>query len=187
MRNKFRVQENAALQDELMGSMTYRIPYRVVELVQDNEYFMAAVAATIDEPNKKRFNYTQPISVQKYTFILRQPDEVSRIYLFTAPFTLQTWGCLAGIILVTAPMLYTVNRLVPLQELRIRGLSTVKSCFWYIYGALLQQGKFADHDNISLIYSDSCRWTVFTTRGQRSFGGWFLVDCCHCPGHHLLW
>lgn len=123
-----------------MGSMTFRIPYRVVEQVQNNEYFMAAVAATIDEPHKKRFNYTQPISVQKYTFILRQPDEVSRIYLFTAPFTLETWGCLVGIILLTAPMLYAINRLVPLQELQIKGLSSVKSCFWYIYGALLQQG-----------------------------------------------
>lgn len=129
-------------QDELMGSMTYRIPYRVVELVQDNDYLLAAVAATIDEPHKKRFNYTQPISVQKYTFILRQPDEVSRIYLFTAPFTLETWGCLVGIILLTAPMLYGINRLVPLQELQIKGLSSVKSCFWYISGALLQQGQF---------------------------------------------
>lgn len=137
--SKFQI-AHYTLQDELMGSMTYRIPYRVVELVQNNDYFMAAVAATIDEPKKKRFNYTQPISVQKYTFILRQPDEVSRIYLFTAPFTLETWGCLVGIILLTAPMLCVINRLVPLQELQIKGLSSVKSCFWYIYGALLQQG-----------------------------------------------
>lgn len=50
---------------------------------------MAAVAATVDEPDKKHFNYTIPISIQKYSFISRKPDEVSRIYLFTAPFTLE--------------------------------------------------------------------------------------------------
>ncbi|XP_017844834.1 ionotropic receptor 93a [Drosophila busckii] len=132
--------QNLNESDELVGSLTYRIPYRIVELVQNSKFFMAAVAATVDEPHKKPFNYTQPISVQKYTFILRQPDEVSRIYLFTAPFTLETWGCLFGIITLTAPMLYVVNRLVPLQELQIRGLCTIKGCFWYIYGALLQQG-----------------------------------------------
>ncbi|XP_068154999.1 ionotropic receptor 93a [Drosophila tropicalis] len=125
---------------ELLGSMTYRIPSRVTELAQGNQYFLAAVAATIYDPEKRFFNFTQPISVQKYTFITRQPDEVSRIYLFTAPFTQETWGCLVGIIIVTAPLLYGINRLAPLEELRIRGLSTIKSCFWYVLGALLQQG-----------------------------------------------
>ncbi|KAH8343645.1 hypothetical protein KR059_002422, partial [Drosophila kikkawai] len=129
-------------QDELAGSMTFRIPYRVVEMVQGNQFFIAAVAATVEDPDQKPFNYTQPVSVQKYSFITRQPDEVSRIYLFTAPFTMETWGCLVGIILLTAPMLYAINRLAPLDEMQIVGLSTVKSCFWYIFGALLQQGKF---------------------------------------------
>ncbi|XP_032312230.1 ionotropic receptor 93a [Drosophila ananassae] len=126
--------------DELAGSMTFRIPYRLVEMVQGNQFFMAAVAATVEDPDHKPFNYTLPISVQKYSFITRQPDEVSRIYLFTAPFTTETWACLVGIILLTAPMLYAINRLAPLQEMQIIGLSTVKSCFWYIFGALLQQG-----------------------------------------------
>ncbi|XP_036673831.3 ionotropic receptor 93a isoform X2 [Drosophila suzukii] len=126
--------------DELIGSMTFRIPYRVVEMVQNNQFFIAAVAATVEDPDQKPFNYTIPISVQKYSFITRKPDEVSRIYLFTAPFTMETWLCLVGIILLTAPMLYAINRLTPLKEMQIAGLSTIKSCFWYIFGALLQQG-----------------------------------------------
>jgi len=131
----------SCLQDELIGSMTFRIPYRVVEMVQNNQFFIAAVAATVEDPDQKPFNYTIPISVQKYSFITRKPDEVSRIYLFTAPFTMETWLCLVGIILLTAPMLYAINRLTPLKEMQIAGLSTIKSCFWYIFGALLQQGK----------------------------------------------
>ncbi|KAH8268070.1 hypothetical protein KR018_012072, partial [Drosophila ironensis] len=127
--------------DELLGSMTFRIPYRLVEMVQGNQFFMAAVAATVEDPDQKPYNYTQPVSVQKYSFITRQPDEVSRIYLFTAPFTTETWACLVGIILLTAPMLYAINRLAPLEDMQIPGLSTLKSCFWYIFGALLQQGK----------------------------------------------
>lgn len=110
-------------------------------MVQGNQFFIAAVAATVEDPDQKPFNYTQPISVQKYSFITRKPDEVSRIYLFTAPFTVETWFCLMGIILLTAPTLYAINRLAPLKEMRIVGLSTVKSCFWYIFGALLQQGE----------------------------------------------
>ncbi|XP_017477570.1 PREDICTED: uncharacterized protein LOC108367467 [Rhagoletis zephyria] len=134
------VQQVGNITDDLLGSLTFNIPHQVIETMQSSRYFMAALAATIDEPEKKSFNYTVPISVQPYTFISRQPDEVSRIYLFTAPFTLEIWGCLVAIIIITAPVLYFINRLVPMDHLRITGLSTLKSCFWYIYGALLQQG-----------------------------------------------
>ncbi|XP_037955299.1 ionotropic receptor 93a-like [Teleopsis dalmanni] len=124
----------------LTGSLTHIIPYNVIDLMQGSRFFMAAVAATIDEPHKKPFNYTQPISVQRYSFILRRPDEVSRIYLFTAPFTLETWGCLLGAMALTIPVLYLINYFVPMEHLRMRGLCTLRNCFWYVYGALLQQG-----------------------------------------------
>uniref|UniRef100_A0A1A9W573 Ionotropic glutamate receptor C-terminal domain-containing protein n=1 Tax=Glossina brevipalpis TaxID=37001 RepID=A0A1A9W573_9MUSC len=105
-----------------------------------NLYFMAAVAATINDPDKKAFNFTTPISIQRYSFLTRKPEEVSRIYLFTAPFTLETWVSLIAVIFITAPILYLVNCLVPTLHLKVQGFCTLRNCFWYIYGGLLQQG-----------------------------------------------
>uniref|UniRef100_A0A1I8M4L7 Ionotropic glutamate receptor C-terminal domain-containing protein n=1 Tax=Musca domestica TaxID=7370 RepID=A0A1I8M4L7_MUSDO len=126
--------------DQLLGSLTYIIPYQVAEMLQANKFFIAALAATVDDPDKKPFNYTIPISIQKYSFISRRPDEVSRIYLFTAPFTLETWASLVGVIVITSPVLFIINRFVPVEHLKVKGFATIKNCFWYIYGALLQQG-----------------------------------------------
>lgn len=49
---------------------------------------MIAAGLTIDEYEKLPFNFTVPVSIQKYTFISQRPGEVSRMYLFTAPFQL---------------------------------------------------------------------------------------------------
>ncbi|KAM7360872.1 ionotropic receptor 93a isoform 2-T2 [Cochliomyia hominivorax] len=138
--NNYNDEQFGLNETDLLGSLTYIIPYQVIELLQGNKFFMAAVAATVDEPDTKHFNYTIPISIQKYSFISRKPDEISRIYLFTAPFTLETWACLIAVILITSPVLYVVNRLVPTHHLKVKGFCTIKNCFWYIYGALLQQG-----------------------------------------------
>ncbi|XP_055903819.1 ionotropic receptor 93a [Eupeodes corollae] len=134
------VNENTTASTDLYGSLTHFIPNSVVELIQNNRFFLAAVAYSIDDPDSKPFNYTSPISIQKYTFLSRRPDEVSRIYLFTAPFTFETWASLIGVLLTTAPLLYLINILVPIEELRTNGLCKMNNCFWYVYGALLQQG-----------------------------------------------
>ncbi|XP_055850497.1 ionotropic receptor 93a [Episyrphus balteatus] len=134
------INENDTTFSDLYGSLTHYIPQSVVELIQNNRFFIAAVACSIDDPESKPFNYTNPISIQKYTFLSRRPDEVSRIYLFTAPFTLETWASLIGVLLTTAPLLYLINILVPNEDLRTKGLCKINSCFWYVYGALLQQG-----------------------------------------------
>lgn len=53
--------------------------------------------------------------------------------------------CLGLTILMMAPLLYVVNRVSPFYEHHGKsnklGLGKLNNCFWYLYGALLQQGE----------------------------------------------
>ncbi|KAL7015643.1 hypothetical protein ACKWTF_016567 [Chironomus riparius] len=124
--------------------LTSDIPTEVVNLLNDNRIIFGAVASTVNERYKKLINFSIPISIQPYSFIVAKPKEISRIYLFTAPYTHGTWLCLAAMIAILPPILCVVNRLSPFYEFHNKctkkGLFKFSNCFWYIYGALLQQG-----------------------------------------------
>uniref|UniRef100_A0A1A9Z7D3 Ionotropic glutamate receptor C-terminal domain-containing protein n=1 Tax=Glossina pallidipes TaxID=7398 RepID=A0A1A9Z7D3_GLOPL len=53
-----------------------------------------------------------------------------------------TWISLIAVIFVTAPVLYLVNWSAPTSHLKVQGFCSLESCFWYIYGGLLQQGSY---------------------------------------------
>lgn len=67
--------------------LTTDIPSEVLSLLQDNKIIFGAVASTVNERYKRLVNFSVPISIQPYSFLVSKPHEVSRIYLFTAPFT----------------------------------------------------------------------------------------------------
>ena len=67
--------------------LTSDIPTEVVNLLNDNRIIFGAVASTVNERYKKLINFSIPISIQPYSFIVAKPKEISRIYLFTAPYT----------------------------------------------------------------------------------------------------
>lgn len=67
--------------------LTTDIPSEVLTLLQDNRIIFGAVASTVNERYKRLVNFSIPISIQPYSFLVSKPREVSRIYLFTAPFT----------------------------------------------------------------------------------------------------
>ncbi|XP_076250648.1 ionotropic receptor 93a isoform X2 [Rhynchophorus ferrugineus] len=158
--------ESTAFLDLIENSdiSTYNIPQEILELVHNKSVAMGACAFTVTEENKKVINFTRPISIQFYTFLVARPRELSRALLFISPFTGETWLCLAATIISMGPILYFIHKFSPVYEYRgIRnhgGLSTIQNCIWYMYGALLQQG------GMHLPYADSARILI---------GSWWLV------------
>ncbi|XP_030750228.1 ionotropic receptor 93a [Sitophilus oryzae] len=149
---------------ESSGISTYTVPQEILELVHNKSVAMGACAFTVTEENKKLINFTSPISIQFYTFLVARPRELSRALLFISPFTGGTWLCLAATIISMGPILYCIHKYSPVYEYKgIRGkggLATIQNCIWYMYGALLQQG------GMHLPYADSARILI---------GSWWLV------------
>lgn len=52
------------------------------------QVLFGATALTVHEAYEKLMNFTYPISVQSYCMMIPRPKELSRLYLFVAPFTL---------------------------------------------------------------------------------------------------
>lgn len=56
-------------------------------LTMNLQVLFGAVALTVSENYEKYVNFTYPISVQSYGMLIPRPKELSRLYLFIAPFT----------------------------------------------------------------------------------------------------
>lgn len=52
------------------------------------QVLFGAIAITVSENYDKYMNFTYPISVQSYNMLVPRPKELSRLYLFIAPFTI---------------------------------------------------------------------------------------------------
>lgn len=51
------------------------------------QVLFGAIAITVSGSYEKYVNFTYPISVQSYSMLISRPKELSRLYLFIAPFT----------------------------------------------------------------------------------------------------
>lgn len=71
---------------------TINIPTEIINIVGTNKVLLAAVGATVNERFKRILNFTMPISIQSYSFIVSRPRELSRIYLFLSPFAWDVSG-----------------------------------------------------------------------------------------------
>lgn len=52
------------------------------------QVLFGAAAVSVTEKYAAEVNFTYPISVQSYSMLISRPKELSRLYLFTAPFTI---------------------------------------------------------------------------------------------------
>lgn len=58
-----------------------------------HQVLFGATALTVNEYYEKIVNFTYPISVQAHSMLIPRPKELSRLYLFIAPFTLDVRNC----------------------------------------------------------------------------------------------
>ena len=76
-------------------------------------------------------------------FLFRRPGQQSKITLFIEPFTPLVWLGIAAATLLAGPVFWLIHRsslYYTQSEEGFGGLVELKNCFWYTYGALLQQG-----------------------------------------------
>ncbi|XP_039283032.1 LOW QUALITY PROTEIN: ionotropic receptor 93a [Nilaparvata lugens] len=137
---------------------------KVISAVQQKKMFLGACAFTVTDARKLAVNFTTAISVEPYVFFLSRPKELSRALLFMSPFTISTWCCITAAVILMTPVLCAISRASPFYRVyganRAGGFHSPMNCFWYIYGALLQQGGGA------LPAADSSRLVI---------GTWWLV------------
>ncbi|XP_012536819.1 ionotropic receptor 93a isoform X2 [Monomorium pharaonis] len=145
--------------DVVLTSTTREMPPQIVDMVLEKKVLLAACAYTVNDLGKEKINFTLPIFMQTYSFMTAKPGQLSRALLFTAPFTKETWACVAASIIIIGPILYLIHKNSP-NSLGTSGLNSSWQCVWYVYGALLQQG------GMYLPHSDSARLLV---------GVWWLV------------
>lgn len=72
---------------EITNLSTNNIPTEFIDMIRNKSVAFGACAFTVTEENKDLINYTIPISIQTYTFLVARPKELSRALLFISPFS----------------------------------------------------------------------------------------------------
>ncbi|KAG8184106.1 hypothetical protein JTE90_025409 [Oedothorax gibbosus] len=151
---------------KLFDYLTERLKFRYEAVApEDNEWgvlmddgkWSGAVGMLLDRKvdlvpflgiTKGRSKYTvfsEPVMTTSTAILVPKPKEPPRTFIFLRPFKLHVWLSIGSMIPVMSIVLYIVyglsTRFVETEDLKIKGgLHKFKNCFWYMYGAILQQG-----------------------------------------------
>ncbi|GIY47651.1 ionotropic receptor 93a [Caerostris extrusa] len=92
-------------------------------------------------------DYSEPMMTTSTAILVQKPREPPRTYIFLRPFSSHVWICITLTIPTMSFVLYCVHResskfMSDKKSLGKRkgGLFAYRNCFWYMYGAILQQG-----------------------------------------------
>lgn len=94
-----------------------------------------AIALTVHESHEKVLNFTFPISVQSYGMMIPRPKELSRLYLFIAPFSLDVSIVMIFISLYFLFSLINITSIIVINLLFF-GLFNTDVALSYIYNCL---------------------------------------------------
>nr|XP_018916090.1 PREDICTED: glutamate receptor ionotropic, delta-1 [Bemisia tabaci] len=142
--NETTVSKDEALKDIAPDSLESRKAWNaMVQYVRTKRVFLGAAAYTVLPQYIGIINYTAPISLETYVFLTAKPRESSRFLLFMSPFTPVTWFCIFAAVIGMGPVLYFFHRSTPFYAFfgfkHSKHFNSMLNCFWYVYGALLQQ------------------------------------------------
>ncbi|XP_023239045.1 ionotropic receptor 93a-like [Centruroides sculpturatus] len=98
----------------------------------------------ITKKSNEIIDYTEHISIGMTSILIQKPTEPPRTFIFLRPFSAEVWYCILLSIPILATILYFINTFSPFYHVsnvkHDRGLFKFYNCFWYVYGAILQQG-----------------------------------------------
>ena len=116
----------------------------MIKQLVENEVMLAAASFAMSEERQQAVNFTIPIDFQPYSFMYRQPKEISRAGIFIKPFDPFVWLCVAVTQVLIGPIIWFIHRssyyYIYTDSVNDFGFFDLSNVVFYCYGAMMQQG-----------------------------------------------
>ena len=146
----------------------------MIKQLVENEVMIAAASFAISDERQQAVNFSIPIDFQPYSFMYRQPKEISRAGIFIKPFNPFVWLCVAVTQVLIGPLIWFIHRssyyYVYTDSVTEFGFFDLSNVVLFCYGAMVQQGGSgvpeANSGRLAVGF-----WLLFTTIIIVSYAG----------------